>query len=66
MPHPSLGGASYFVTFIEDATQKVWAYPTWTKDRVFTIFKAWLAMVKAMFTKLMVGEGELGNVAGLG
>jgi hypothetical protein len=26
MPHQSLGGASYFVTSIDDATRKVWAY----------------------------------------
>jgi hypothetical protein len=45
MPHQSLGVASYFVTFINDATWKVWAYPTRTKDRVFTIFKDWLTMV---------------------
>jgi hypothetical protein len=46
IPHQSLSGASYFVTFIDDATRKVWAYPTRTKDRVFTIFKDWLAMVE--------------------
>jgi hypothetical protein len=46
MPHQSLCGASYFLTFIDDATRKVWAYPTRTKDRVFTIFKDWLAMVE--------------------
>jgi transposase InsO family protein len=46
MSHQSLGGASYFVTFIDDATRKVWAHPTRTKDRVFTIFKDWLAMVE--------------------
>jgi hypothetical protein len=46
MPHQSLGGASYFVTFIDNATIKVWAYSTRTKDRVFMIFKEWLAMVK--------------------
>jgi transposase InsO family protein len=46
MPHQSLSGASYFITFIDDATRKVWAYPTWTKDRVFTIFKDCLAMVE--------------------
>jgi hypothetical protein len=44
MPHQSLGGSSYLVTFIDDATRKVWAYPTRTKDHVFTIFKEWLAM----------------------
>jgi transposase InsO family protein len=46
MPHQSLGGASYFVTFMDDATRKVWAYPTRTKDRVFTIFKDWVAIVE--------------------
>jgi transposase InsO family protein len=46
MPHQSLGGALYFVTFINDATRKVWAYLTRTKDCVFTIFKDWLAMVE--------------------
>jgi hypothetical protein len=46
MLHPSLSGASYFVTFIDDAMRKIWAYPTLTKDRVFTIFKDWLAMVE--------------------
>jgi transposase InsO family protein len=46
MPHSSLDGASYFGTFIDDATRKVWAYPSRTKDRVFTILKDWLAMVE--------------------
>jgi hypothetical protein len=46
LPHQSLGRASYFVTFIIDATQKVWAYLTPTKDHVFMIFKDWLAMVE--------------------
>jgi hypothetical protein len=46
MPHQSLDGASYFITFIDDATRKVWAYSTRTKDRVFTIFKDWLAVVE--------------------
>ena len=26
MPHRSLGGASYFMTFIDDSTWKIWAY----------------------------------------
>ena len=46
MPHLSLGGASYFVSFIDDSTRKVWAYPIRTKDRVFSIFTDWLAMVE--------------------
>jgi hypothetical protein len=43
-PHQSLGGASYFVTFIDNATCKVWAYPTRTKES--RVFKDWLAMVE--------------------
>ena len=46
MPHQSLGGALYFVSFIDDSTRKVWAYPIRTKDRVFSIFSDWLAMVE--------------------
>jgi hypothetical protein len=46
MPHQSLGRVSYFVTFIDNATWKVWAYPTRTKDRVFMIFKDWLTIVE--------------------
>ena len=46
MPHQSLGGASYFVSFIDDLTRKVWAYTIRTKDRVFSIFSEWLAMVE--------------------
>ena len=46
MPYLSLGGALHFVTFINDATRKAWVYPVWTKNRVFTIFKDWLTMVK--------------------
>ena len=46
MPHQSLGGASYFISFIDDSTRKVWAYPAKTKDRVFSIFKEWLAMAE--------------------
>jgi transposase InsO family protein len=46
MPNQSLGGASYLVTFINDATWKVWAYLTQTKNRVFTIFKDWITMVE--------------------
>ena len=46
MPHQSLGGASYFVSFIDDSTQKVWAYPIRTTDRVFSIFFDWLEMVE--------------------
>ena len=46
MPHQSLGGASYFFSFIDDSNRKVWAYVARTKDRVFSIFQEWLAMVE--------------------
>ena len=46
MPHQSLGGASYFVSFIDNSTRKVWDYRIQTKDRVFSIFYDWLAMVE--------------------
>ena len=35
----SLGGASYFGTFIDDASRNVWAYPMKGKDEVFEIFQ---------------------------
>ena len=35
----SLGGARYFVTFIDDYSRKVWAYALRTKDLVFQAFK---------------------------
>ena len=46
MPHRSLGGASYLINFIDDSTRKKWAYPSRTKDRVFSIFQESLAMVE--------------------
>ena len=49
MPHQSLGGAFYFVSFIDDLTRKVWTYPVRTQDRVFLIFSGWLAMVENHF-----------------
>ena len=46
MPNASLGGAMYFVTFIDDASRKVWAYPIRKKDMVFDVFKQWVALVE--------------------
>jgi len=45
-PVNSLGGSSYFVTFIDDSTRKVWVYFLKHKSDVFTVFKKWLAMVE--------------------
>ena len=42
----SLGGNKYFVTFIDDASRKVWVYFLKTKDQVFEHFKKFHAMVE--------------------
>uniref|UniRef100_A0A2N9GSR4 Integrase catalytic domain-containing protein n=1 Tax=Fagus sylvatica TaxID=28930 RepID=A0A2N9GSR4_FAGSY len=42
----SLGGNRYFVTFIDDASRKVWVYVLKTKDQVFQLFKKFHAMVE--------------------
>ena len=42
----SLGGASYFVTFIDDFSRKVWAYTLKTKNQVLDKFKEFQASVE--------------------
>ena len=42
----SLGGAQYFLTFIDDSTHYVWIYVLKRKDEVFTKFCEWKAMVE--------------------
>ncbi|CAH9135249.1 unnamed protein product [Cuscuta epithymum] len=42
----SLGGSRYFVTFIDDASRKVWTYCLKSKDQVFDRFKLFHAMVE--------------------
>ena len=42
----TLGGSKYFVTFIDDASQKIWVYFLRTKDQVFQYFKRFHAMVE--------------------
>lgn len=39
MPIASLGGATYFLTFIDDFSRKVWVYPLREKSQTFTVFK---------------------------
>ncbi|MCO5609644.1 hypothetical protein L7F22_063874 [Adiantum nelumboides] len=46
MPVLFLGGALYFVTFIDDATRKVWVYTIKRKDEVFATFQKFLALVE--------------------
>ena len=42
----SLGGNRYFLTFIDDASRKVWVYFMKTKDQVFNYFKLFHVMVE--------------------
>ena len=42
----SLGGAQYFVTFIDDHSRKVWVYPLKMKDQVLQTFKEFHASVE--------------------
>ena len=42
----SLGGSSYFVTFIDDHSRKVCVYYMKHKSEVFEIFRRWKAMVE--------------------
>ena len=41
-----IGGALYFVTFIDDCSRKVWAFALKSKNQVFDIFKFFHACVK--------------------
>ena len=46
MPTRSLGGSQYFVTFIDDATRKVWVYTIKSKDETFACFQRFLSSVE--------------------
>ena len=46
MNEKSLGGAEYFLTFIDDKTRYVWVYCLQRKDQVFEKFCEWKAMVE--------------------
>jgi hypothetical protein len=58
MPHRSLSGALYFITFIDEVTPKLWAYSTRTKDRVLFIFKEWLTMVENQMDRKFKFQGS--------
>ena len=38
-------GATYFITFIDDVSRKVWAYPMARKSATLQVFEKWLALV---------------------
>ncbi|CAL1383495.1 unnamed protein product [Linum trigynum] len=46
MRDKTLGGASYYVTFIDDHSRKVWTYALKTKDQVLDVFKQFHAEVE--------------------
>lgn len=46
MKTKTLGGAFYFVTFIDDHSRKLWAYTLKTKDQVLDVFKQFQASVE--------------------
>ena len=41
MGEKSLGGAEYFLTFLDDNTHFAWVYPLTTKDQIFEKFINW-------------------------
>ena len=46
MSTKSIGGAEYFLTFIDDKTRYVWVYMLTRKDEVFQRFQEWKALVE--------------------
>ncbi|KAJ4721123.1 Retrovirus-related Pol polyprotein from transposon TNT 1-94 [Melia azedarach] len=46
MKTKTLGGAFYFVTFIDDHSRKLWVYTLKTKDQVLDVFKQFQASVE--------------------
>ena len=50
----SLGGAEYFVTFIDDQTRHVWAYSLKHKSEVFRCFLEWKAMTERSSERKLV------------
>ncbi|GJX70822.1 putative RNA-directed DNA polymerase [Tanacetum coccineum] len=51
MKTKTLGGCSYFVTFIDDHSRKVWVYTLKTKDQVLDVFKHIHALVERQTRK---------------
>lgn len=45
-PVQSLGGAKYFVSFIDDYSRRCWVYPIKKKSDVFEVFKVYKARVE--------------------
>nr|KYP42748.1 Retrovirus-related Pol polyprotein from transposon TNT 1-94 [Cajanus cajan] len=45
-PEISMGGAKYFVSFIDDYSRRLWVYPIKKKSDVFPVFKEFKAQVE--------------------
>lgn len=45
-PTTSLGGALYYITFIDDSTRKVWVYFLKRKSEAFDAFRRWKSLVE--------------------
>jgi len=45
-PVASIGGARYYVTFIDDFSRKIWVYFLKQKSKVFYKFKEWKTLMK--------------------
>ncbi len=46
MGEKSIGGAEYFISFIDDKSHYVWTYPLKTKDQAFNKFVEWKIMAE--------------------
>ena len=46
MKTPSIGGARYFLTFIDDFSRKIWMYVLKSKSEVLARFKEWKTLVE--------------------
>jgi len=46
MKTPSIGGARYFLTFIDDFSCKIWVYVLKSKKEVLARFKGWKTLVE--------------------
>ena len=58
----SMGGGSYFVTFIDDFSKYCWIYILKQKSDVFHTFKIWKAMVENMYqSKIKVIRSDNGG-----
>lgn len=49
----SLGGAAYFVTFIDNVSKKVWAFHIKSKDQVLDVFQKFHMAIERETNKLL-------------